>query len=77
MKVIVIAVEGWAFIGNVKEDSTIELTLTDASVIRVWGTTKGIGEIALCGPTKNTILDPCGEVTLPTTSIVAKIICRA
>ena len=35
--------------------------LTNASVIRRWGTTKGLGELASDGATNDTILDPCGE----------------
>jgi len=58
---IVALQRGWVFIGRylAKDDY---VTLTNASVIRLWGTTKGIGE--LCdGPTKATKLDPCaGEV---------------
>ena len=34
--------------------------LFNASVIRSWGTTKGLGEIAQGGPTSTTKLDPCG-----------------
>jgi len=35
--------------------------LKNASVIRRWGTSKGIGELALSGATPDTKLDPCGE----------------
>jgi len=36
--------------------------MTDASCIRLWGTTAGLGELALKGPTKETQLDFCGTV---------------
>lgn len=65
---------GWCVIGNLTktEDS---VKLADAHVIRAWGTTKGIGEIALHGPTKTTILDPCGEVEVHQLAIVLSIKC--
>ena len=61
---IVVADRGWVFIGNVttKDDG---LHLSNAKVIRVWGTTKGLGEIAIGGPTKKTVLDDAGSVMIP------------
>lgn len=35
--------------------------MKNASVIRRWGTSNGIGELALSGPTDSTKLDHCGE----------------
>ena len=35
--------------------------LKNASVIRRWGTTDGLGELALKGKTENTKLDKCGD----------------
>lgn len=36
--------------------------LRGGAVIRRWGTTEGIGEIAKGGPTERTILDPLPEI---------------
>ena len=48
--------------------------LHDASVIRVWGTTKGLGELAANGPTTYTKLDPCyGIVEFDYLTVVASI----
>lgn len=77
MKVIVIATAGHVFIGNVSrmDLTTFGISLTDASVIRVWGTTRGLGEIALGGPTKETILDPIGEIDVPLNAIISVVKC--
>ncbi len=56
---IVILQRGWVMVGRM-ERSGSECKLHNASVIRNWGTTKGLGEIAVKGPTKDTKLDPCG-----------------
>jgi len=37
-------------------------TLKNANVIRRWGTTRGLGELAENGPTENTKLDPSNGV---------------
>ena len=69
-KRIVILTYGWVMIGEYDlSDTTVRLT--NASVIRKWGTERGIGQIAISGPTKDTILDPCGTVEIPVASVVA------
>lgn len=52
---------GWVMIGRLERNGS-ECKLHDASVIRVWGTTKGLGEIALEGPKASTKLDKCNGV---------------
>ena len=48
---------GWVVVGRRnREGSTIRIN--NASVIRVWGATSGLGEIAANGPSQSTILDP-------------------
>lgn len=73
-KRIVILSYGWVMIGEYSESADQKtVSLNDAYVIRRWGTKKGLGQIALTGPTKDTILDPCGIVNIPMLSVVASI----
>jgi hypothetical protein len=71
-KRIVIAQRGWCFVGDYTEDGD-DVTLSNASVIRTWGTTKGLGQLAADGPTSATKLDPCGTVRIHRLSIVATL----
>lgn len=78
-KVIVIATYGWVFVGDIdyQPRDSDNINLTNAKNVRVWGTAKGLGQIALHGPTKETVLDPVGVVRLPVSSVVATIECAA
>lgn len=73
--VIAILDRGWVFIGRAMDYSQDPntLRLTNASCIRYWGTTKGIGELALEGPKSGTKLDPAGFITVPMSSVIALI----
>ena len=67
---IVVLQRGWVVIGRhaTLEDGTVRLT--SAHVIRVWGTTKGLGEL-VNGPTGETVLDHAGTVTYhPLTAVL-------
>ena len=75
-KKIVVADRGWVFLGDVYSDSNGDQLINDAKVIRNWGTTKGLGEIALTGPTSKTILDDAGTVQVPARSVVALFDCK-
>ena len=68
-KQIVVLQRGWIVIGDVSKTET-EITINNCSVIRVWGTTKGLGEIAQNGPTSNTKLDPCPPVSMHPLTVV-------
>ena len=59
---IVVLQRGWVAVGHLSKSSETELVLSDASIIRRWGTTKGLGEIAAGGPTKDTVLDAAGTL---------------
>jgi hypothetical protein len=69
---IVVLTNGWVLIGELQADAQ---TLEKASVVRNWGTTKGLGEIALNGPTSSTVLDKCGTVKLNTAAVLFIINC--
>jgi len=76
-RVIVKCLNACDFTGFARESERHESILLDnASVIRRWGTTKGIGELSKTGPTSNTILDDLhGTVELPRQNIIAIIPC--
>lgn len=72
---IVILQRGWVMVGRF-ERKVSECKLHNASVIRTWGTTKGLGEIAQGGPTPNTRLDKThGVVEFDYLTVVATISC--
>lgn len=76
---IVILQRGWVVVGELYYRDCgrfIEGILERAKVIRTWGTTKGLGEIASNGPISNkTILDECGTVRFSLGCEVAMIDC--
>lgn len=73
-KVIVVATAGHVLIGEPKQ-TPHGIELQDAAVIRVYGTTRGLGQIALSGPTTDTILDAAGTVFIPTHAVIMVITC--
>lgn len=59
------------------ERKETQCKLHNASVIRIWGTTQGLGEIAEGGPTPTTKLDKCkGVVEFNYMTVVLTIDCR-
>lgn len=58
--VIVVVTAGWVFVGRIRELTERCLVIDTASNIRHWGTTKGLGELAVKGPLKATVLDAVG-----------------
>lgn len=71
---IVVLQRGWVMIGRYsKEGETV--TLENAYVIRTWGTTKGLGELAFDGKQSNTKLDKAGHVEFHVLTVVATINC--
>ena len=47
---------GWVLVGGYSRQGDF-ITLENPYVIRRWGTTKGLGEIAIEGPKSGTLLD--------------------
>ncbi len=72
---IVILQRGWVMVGRFSQTGTSCL-LEDAAVIRIWGTSRGLGEIALSGPTSKTILDKAGTVRFHELTVVASLDCE-
>lgn len=52
------------------------LEITQAQCVRRWGTTNGLGELAMNGPTTSTKLDPAGTVHAPASALMHLIDCR-
>lgn len=60
-KRIIVAERGWIFAGDCEDHSDGFVTIHNASNIRVWGTTKGLGELNK-GPLSGTKHDKYGTV---------------
>ena len=58
---IIVADRGWVFVGNCTDNEDGSVTIAPAINIRVWGTTKGLGELAN-GPLSGTKHDRYGTV---------------
>ncbi len=58
---IVVLQRGWVLIGRFERNGD-QCKLNNAKVIRLWGTTKGLGELAAEGPKKETKLDPANGI---------------
>ena len=73
---IVILQRGWVMVGRYKRSDQY-VSLENAAVVRVWGTTKGLGELASNGPNKGkTILEPVPVVEFHTLVEIANIRCN-
>lgn len=68
---IVVLQRGWVAVGRFSQAGD-QCVLTDAHVIRRWGTSKGLGELRT-GPTKNTVLDKAGTLRFHALTIVTRM----
>lgn len=62
-KQIVVVDNGFVYVGEVTIDGGFCL-INEAKNIRVWGTSKGLGELRN-GPTAKTTAEECGNVLIP------------
>ena len=69
---IVVLDRGFVYVGDVVHDGEW-CAISNAKNIRVWGTTKGLGELALNGPLPNTKLDVVGTVRAPARAVISMI----
>jgi hypothetical protein len=67
---------GWVIVGVPRKETKTSVTLDLCHVVRNWGTKKGLGELALKGPTDQTVLDLEGnDVQIYTSFILRAIPC--
>ena len=71
---IVVLDRGFVYVGNVSCTDKY-CTITNAKNIRVWGTTKGLGELRN-GPLSGTKTDEVGEVIAPHKAVIHFIPCK-
>ena len=69
---VIILQRGWVIVGKMEREGS-QCKVHNASVVRNWGTTKGLGEL-VNGPTESTKLDPChGVVEFDYLTMIASI----
>lgn len=69
---IVVLDRGFVYIGHADVDANF-VTITGAHNVRVWGTSKGLGQLANEGPLANTKLDVVGTVRAPVRALISLI----
>jgi hypothetical protein len=68
---IVVVDRGFVYVGQVSKEGDF-FVVRNAKNIRVWGTSKGLGEL-VSGPTSQTKLDPVGTVRVPARALISLI----
>lgn len=72
---IVVLQRGWVVVGNVYKTGQ-DFTLKNGSVVRNWGTEKGLGQLASNGPLANTKLDQSPDMHFHELTVVMMISCK-
>ena len=73
MKICVLD-KGWVLVGMLEKDGD-EYLLINAYVIRRWGTTQGLGELAMKGPLAETKLEKTPLVKFNKSQLIFTISC--
>lgn len=61
----IFVVEGrWVFVGVLRNETDTHYMLDDAQCVRRWGTTNGLGELAVDGPSPNTVLEIASQCSI-------------
>ncbi len=69
---IVVLDRGFVYVGRPEQEDDF-LVIKNAKNVRVWGTTKGLGELAMEGPKSGTRLDAVGTVRAPMRAVISII----
>lgn len=72
---IVVCQRGFVYAGDVQFVGQY-IVITNAVNLRIWGTTKGLGQLALTGATGDTEADACGTVRVHELAVVSMIDCK-
>ncbi len=72
---IVILQRGWVMVGHLYQKGS-ECYLEGCNVIRRWGSTDGLGELATKGPLTETKLEPTPRTSFHELTIIATIECE-
>jgi len=69
---IAVVDKGFVYVGGCEHDGEW-CVIKDARNIRIWGTSEGLGELALKGPLDDTKLDSVGTVRIPAHALISLI----
>lgn len=72
---ILILQRGWVVVGRFSQEGT-ECRITNGYIIRRWGSSAGLGQLAAGGPRDDTILDPITTLCVHELGIVASLFCN-
>ncbi len=69
---IVVADRGFVYVGTVTYDGDWCI-VSNSRNVRRWGTERGLGQLAIEGPQKETVLDAVGTVRIPAHAVISLI----